>query len=906
MNRRGRFGVVLVCVASLIGAIAPHAAAANATAGASAAAPAANSARVDPRRAHLAEVARRRTVARNRVAVQLLESRGTRHLPGAHARLARQAASPSVTVTPSTNLGPGADVQLHGVGFTPPDSVLVIECAALTGARTCAPRTERTFSLATDGTFDAVFAVTRHIVIGDGTTIDCVAAGSDCGIAWLSLPSYSSNGAVPITFDPNAHSTSKISATPSTGLVDRQQITVAGTGFPASTSVSITECPAGADVTTCFNTGRGYAFTDDTGAFSGAMVVRRDTTSANGTTDCATGACELVAEPYEGIDFEARASVAFDPSGPPEPPIVLTVTPATKLLDAQSVTVSGSGFDVSSSVYITQCTPATTTPPQPPFERACRGFTYQPTDANGAFSVSLAVYRLIPSFSGGPPTDCAVATCDIEVTDEISGDFAAAALTFDASVPPPPPPSLHALPARALHDRQVITVNGEHFTVGGDVYFQECAAQAGSIVACRQLGEVDDVASTGRFSTTRRVERVLHRFDDGSAIDCADPTWVCQITASDESGFQPGATIGFSRGPLPPPPTATVTPSRKLRDHQHTRVTGSGWFPGDYVEITECATATDGSTLACAAAYGNASVGDDGHWSADFVVVRRMLSYGGCASVKCAPTDGTRPTIVDCIAAGVHCAISVFDYDDQAEASIPLQFDPGAPPAPPPSVRVTPRLGLHDGQTIHVHGEGFAPLSYVPIEQCDRSPLDASSTCRYAAETGADAHGVVDLDIVVRRIMQSSSNRVDCITPGVHCLIAVGQFDVELPRLVSITFDPSAPLDLPTVTATPSTGLSDGQSITITGTGFTPDVSVAAAECGAGTVGTQSCDIGHVVTGQADDSGNVSLTFTVHASLSTGTGTIDCTTGPGACVVGMANISDYSESNGAPITFGSG
>ncbi len=139
-----------------------------------------------------------------------------------------------------------------------------------------------------------------------------------------------------------------------------------------------------------------------------------------------------------------------------------------------------------------------------------------------------------------------------------------------------------------------------------------------------------------------------------------------------------------------------------------------------------------------------------------------------------------------------------------------------------------------------------------------------------------------------------------------HCVIAVGLFDVELPRLVPVTFDPNAPLQLPVVTATPSTGLTDGQSITISGTGFTPDVQVAAAECGAGTVGTQSCDIGNVVYGQTDASGNASVTLTVHAALTTATGTIDCTTGPGACVIGLANISDLSEANGAPITFGSG
>jgi hypothetical protein len=902
MNRRGRFGVVLACVASLMGAVVP-ASAAHATT------PARDTARtrragVDPRRAHDAEVARLRAMARNRVNVQLLESRLTRHLT--RSRFAVQGGAPSVTVTPTTNLGAGVDVQLHGAGFTPPDSVLVLECAVIAGAPSCAPRTEQIFGLATDGTFDAPFAVTRHIVLGDGTTFDCAGAGNQCEIVWLAVPSDSSDGETPISFDPDARPTTTVSAAPSTGLVDRQQITVAGTGFPANTEVSFTECPVGAAVTTCFNTGRGYAFTDGTGAFSTTMTVRRDSTATNGTVDCATAACDLVAEPFEGVDFEARTSLAFDPSGPVPTPIVLTVTPATQLLDAEPVTVSGSGFDLSSSVYITQCTPATTAPPQPPFARACRGFTYLATDSNGDFSTSLAVYRLIPDYSGGPPTDCAVATCDIEATDEISGDFAASALTFDASVPPPPPPSLHVVPARALHDRQLVTANGEHFTSGTDAYLQECAASGGTVVACRQLGEVDGVASTGRFSAVLRVERVLHSFNDGSAVDCADPTWLCTVTASDDSGFQPSATIGFARGPLPPPPTAALTPSRMLLDRQHTRATGSGWFPGDFVEISECATAADGTTLACAPAGTGASVDGDGRWSADFVVARRMLAYGGCGPADCAPGAISRPTIVDCIAAGVHCALTVYDYDDETSVTIPIEFDRSAPPAPAPSARVTPRFGLHDAQTVHVHGERFLPLSYVPIEQCDRNPLDAGATCRDASQAYADAHGVVDLDVVVRRIMQTSTSRVDCIAAGVHCLIAVGLYDVELPRVVSITFDPNAPLHLPTVTATPSTGLVDGQSITISGTGFTPNVQVAAAECGAGTVGTQSCDLGNVVYGTSDGSGDASISFTVHASLSTATGTIDCTTGAGACVVGLANLNDLSEANGAPLTFGTG
>ncbi|MFB7657745.1 MULTISPECIES: enediyne antibiotic chromoprotein [unclassified Streptomyces] len=83
----------------------------------------------------------------------------------------------------------------------------------------------------------------------------------------------------------------------------------------------------------------------------------------------------------------------------------------------------------------------------------------------------------------------------------------------------------------------------------------------------------------------------------------------------------------------------------------------------------------------------------------------------------------------------------------------------------------------------------------------------------------------------------------------------------------------------PAVTATPAAGLADGQSVTVTGTGFPAGTQVAVSQCREATTCTDT-----LATATVDAGGGFSTAYTVRRQFtatdwSTGTGTpvtVDC------------------------------
>ena len=113
-----------------------------------------------------------------------------------------------------------------------------------------------------------------------------------------------------------------------------------------------------------------------------------------------------------------------------------------------------------------------------------------------------------------------------------------------------------------------------------------------------------------------------------------------------------------------------------------------------------------------------------------------------------------------------------------------------------------------------------------------------------------------------------------------------------------------------TVTVDPSTGLADGQPVTITGSGFTPGTSVGAAECSAAVAqshSTSDCDLSNAPIVQADSSGTAVINLRAKATITTPNGgTIDCVTAADPCIIGMGDTTDLSnpeKQGGSAITF---
>lgn len=106
----------------------------------------------------------------------------------------------------------------------------------------------------------------------------------------------------------------------------------------------------------------------------------------------------------------------------------------------------------------------------------------------------------------------------------------------------------------------------------------------------------------------------------------------------------------------------------------------------------------------------------------------------------------------------------------------------------------------------------------------------------------------------------------------------------------------------PVVTAQPATGLVDGQSIQVSGSGFGPSVSVAVGECESGATTADQCSVsGATVVTTASD-GTFTTPFTVSRTIDVGGSSIDCSQA-GACVIGAGELPALTTFATVPIAF---
>ncbi|MFI5593073.1 enediyne antibiotic chromoprotein [Amycolatopsis sp. NPDC051758] len=114
----------------------------------------------------------------------------------------------------------------------------------------------------------------------------------------------------------------------------------------------------------------------------------------------------------------------------------------------------------------------------------------------------------------------------------------------------------------------------------------------------------------------------------------------------------------------------------------------------------------------------------------------------------------------------------------------------------------------------------------------------------------------------------------------------------------------------PALTANPSSGLSDGQTVDVSGTGYAAGSTIVVLECDAAQPAGQACDKASLAGTVAAADGTLAVQLTVHKTfqavdLSTGQAgaTVDCATAH--CVLASADTTNTgSEGAGVSITFG--
>jgi hypothetical protein len=375
----------------------------------------------------------------------------------------------------------------------------------------------------------------------------------------LSLGLVLFGGAVPAgATAPDSSGSPTVTATPSTGLSDGQQIEVTGSGLAPSTEYGIIECQTGAtDISGCDISNPPFLTTDDTGAFSTSYEAVRVIT-VQSPIDCAQAdACILAVAPLSGT-IAASTPISF--ADVTIVPPTMMATPSTGLTDEESITVSGSGYTPDAQLLLAECqAPATGTAID---ESTCDITTFFPlqADATGSFSASYEVTRVIEPDT--TPIDCAVSACVLmAANDDNANQLASVPISFvDSTIPTP---VLSATPSTNLKDGQKITVTGQDFRPNDSVTLVECPAGSTVGFECDGFGSVGNsigvtVDPSGNISATFSVARLVT--PGLGSVDCAQAPG-CFIGAVDDNSFE--ATIEAST-PIAFNPKAPTLPPLNL------------------------------------------------------------------------------------------------------------------------------------------------------------------------------------------------------------------------------------------------------------------------------------------------------------------------------------------------------
>lgn len=333
---------------------------------------------------------------------------------------------------------------------------------------------------------------------------------------------------------------------------------------------------------------------------------------------------------------------------------------------------------------------------------------------------------------------------------------------------------------------------------------------------------------------------------------------------------------------LPPPvpvtgnaATLSANPSTGLLDGQPITVTGSGFPAKSGADIVECP-AGDPNPLDCdvdgaAVVESNGS----GSFSSPFTAVRLIegLESG---------------TTTDCATAA--CDLTAFDSDLTPVAETTISFADVA--IIPSTVSAVPSTGLLNGQRITVSGTNFTPNATAVISECQSGTV--GEACGGAAlGIRTDGSGSFSTSYRVTRIIEGIAGSVDCAQPP-GCEIVASNEDGTQETSTPVSFADVAIIP-PVMTATPSTDLEDGQSITVTGHGFGHRDEIGLTECAAGSTDGSECvlqdGLGNVVEVATKGAGRFTATFDVARIITLTDGTIDCSQAPG-CVLGAVDLED--------------
>lgn len=219
---------------------------------------------------------------------------------------------------------------------------------------------------------------------------------------------------------------------------------------------------------------------------------------------------------------------------------------------------------------------------------------------------------------------------------------------------------------------------------------------------------------------------------------------------------------------------------------------------------------------------------------------------------------------------GVFVVLLAVAADPSSEpATVTLRPAPGG--SDHPTLTVDPATELVDHQIVTVHGEGFDPAAAVMIEQCR------------AAEPGNCASDFSEIDDDGSFTLDVGVSAAHCDGHPFECLQvqALDQSTLEYHRIGGVFLgwaEDWKPVTPSAVTASPLTGLADGDAILVSADGRRPGDPFDAVVCPSPEPITEEClSIAQSgISDRVDRQGRLREAYRATALLGSGDGAIDC------------------------------
>lgn len=327
----------------------------------------------------------------------------------------------------------------------------------------------------------------------------------------------------------------------------------------------------------------------------------------------------------------------------------------------------------------------------------------------------------------------------------------------------------------------------------------------------------------------------------------------------------------------------TIEPIEGLEDGDVVTVSSPGFEPGEQVGIVQCAREAGGDTPETRGGVDGCNISAVEYADADAdgvatgrFTVRRVLTT---------PLTGT----VDCAAEANRCLVAmgaISNYDRSGGFGITIA---GGEPIDIPTLTVAPAEGLHDGDTVHVEGDGYEPGSLVTLGVCAKDPAACWST---GAELTLDADEMRELglgetseggsigfiglqvdeggrlrgDVPVWRFLPGDvpGTYVDCAASTCALRVTADGATAPAPAVLRFVGGGDGPSP-PAVAVDPDHDLAPGDTVVIRGAGFAPNTAFYPSLCVAPADRPEQFSLcgGHDAENRTDGDGTFAIEFRV-------------------------------------------